>query len=97
MNNFGERLKMLRAIHDYSQDDIAKKVGVTKATISAYETGTRFPSYEVIIKLCDFLGTSTDYLLGRERNNMVDVTGLSENEVEGIVLLISSLRKNRSK
>ena len=47
--------------------------------MSAYETGNRRPSYEVLVKIANILGVSTDALLGRQSADrvVVDVTSLT--------------------
>ncbi len=47
-----------------TQADFASRLGVTGAAVSAYETGNRLPSYEVLVKIANILGVSTDALLG---------------------------------
>ena len=47
-----------------TQKELADKIGLVKGTISAYEQGKKYPSVDVLIKLCRTLHTSADYLLG---------------------------------
>jgi len=61
----GERIKELRKKSGMTQTDLAKKLGVTKGTISTWETGSRSPSFEVIDELCDMFHASMDYIMGR--------------------------------
>ena len=42
---------------------------VSQETISAYESGKAEPKMEKLIKIADFLNTTTDYLLGRTNND----------------------------
>ena len=52
---------------------------VTGAAVSAYENGNRLPSYEVLVKIANILGTTTDALLGRQGTGRVtlDITDLT--------------------
>lgn len=93
MRLIGERIRQLRTGRNMTQAILAKRLGVTKSVISAYENGIRYPSYDVLIKLADIFSVSTDYLLGRQRQNTVDVSGLTEHQIEGIVSLIDALRR----
>lgn len=63
---FAERLKDLRIKRGYSQYDLAKRLGVSKSTISMMEIGSRQPSIEMMEALCDFFNVSMDYLRGKE-------------------------------
>ena len=49
----------------YTQKQIAEMLGVSQNTYSQYEIGVLNYPVDVIIKLADFYGTTTDYLLGR--------------------------------
>ena len=62
----GKRVRELRVKKGLSQQDLGNAIGVTKVSVCGYESGTRIPNLEKLIKLADTLGTSTDYLLGRE-------------------------------
>ena len=63
-----QRLKHMRKLRKYTQEELAKKVNTTKGTISNYENGYSTPSNEMLALLADVLETSTDYLLGRSDN-----------------------------
>lgn len=65
------------------------------ATISSssYESGSRYPSYEALIKLARIFHVSTDYLLGITDKRNVDVTGLDDESVELVSQLVNKLRK----
>lgn len=65
-----------------TQTDFANRLGVTGASVSAYENGTRLPSYDVLIRIANVLGVSTDELLGRKESTKitVDITNLSPRE-----------------
>jgi transcriptional regulator with XRE-family HTH domain len=60
-----ERLKSARELRKLTQEELAKKVNVTKGTISNYENGHSTPSNEMLRLLADTLKTTTDFLLGR--------------------------------
>ncbi|MFP4041880.1 MAG: helix-turn-helix domain-containing protein [Bacteroidales bacterium] len=62
---FGKRLRKLRNEAELTQEELAKKIGVSRATVAGYETKGKEPPYSTLQKLSDVLGCSTDYLLGR--------------------------------
>ena len=66
MVDLGDRLKTLRTGKHMTQRQLAQLIGVTKSMVSAYETGIRYPSYDILIRLASVFGVSTDYLLGLE-------------------------------
>lgn len=65
MANLQIRLRELRKQSDYSQLDLATRLGVSKQTISQYERGVREPDYDNLLALCDIFNVSADYLLGK--------------------------------
>ena len=61
MNN----IKKIRIKRNITQVDLAKQINVKQETISAYESNKALPSADALIKIAEYLNTSTDYLLGR--------------------------------
>ena len=58
-------LKEQRLLNHYSQEALAKKIGVSRPAYTMYETGKRTPGPEILSRLADILHVSTDYLLDR--------------------------------
>lgn len=94
MVDFGNTLKALRLRETMTQAQLAQKLGVTKSVISAYETGLRLPSYDVLIHIAKIYNVSTDYLLGIERKQNVDLSGLTQEEVEALINLIKAMKQH---
>lgn len=76
-----------------TQAQLAQRLGLTKSVISAYETGLRLPSYDILIHIARIFHVSTDYLLGLEHKQEIDLSGLSEEETEALVQLIQAMKK----
>ena len=93
--NFGERLKLLRTGQKLTQQQLGARLGVAKSVVSYYESGDRFPSYDVLVRLARVVHTTTDYLLGLEQHKTVDVSDLNEDEIAAIVRLIDLFKNNR--
>jgi transcriptional regulator with XRE-family HTH domain len=60
---FSERLKKEREKRDWSQNELAEKIHVSRQSVSKWETGKNYPSIEVIIHLSDLFGITIDELL----------------------------------
>lgn len=75
---FKDKLVQLRKGTKLYQTDMAKKIGVARATYGAYEQGTRQPDFDTLKKIADFFGVSTDYLLGHsvEDKNISMIAGV---------------------
>lgn len=56
------KLKAARAGMDMSQDDLAKKVGVSRQTISSVEKGDYNPTINLCIAICKALNKTLDEL-----------------------------------
>ena len=61
---FQELLKELRENKKFSQDALAKKLGVSQSTLSSWELGLNFPRTDDLEKLCIELETNPNILLG---------------------------------
>lgn len=93
--NFGSRLKELRTKHGYTQQVIADRIGVTKAEVSYYERIEHAPSPDVLIKLSYIFHVSTDYLLGINRNKVIDVSGLDDEDIKAVSLIVERLKEKK--
>ena len=60
------KMKAARAGMDLSQDELAKRVGVSRQTISAIEKGDYNPSINLCIRICRVLGRTLDELFWTE-------------------------------
>ena len=60
----GERLADVRKDHGDTQEDLAKKLHVTKYTISNWEQEKCVPAHEQLVQICRLYGVSADFLLG---------------------------------
>ena len=58
------RLKELRQSHNATQKKVAVAIGLTERNYQKFEYGKIKPSYDTIIKLCEYFQVSADYLLG---------------------------------
>lgn len=94
MVDFGNTLKSLRLRNNYTQAQLAQKLGLTKSVISAYETGLRLPSYDILIGIAKIFNVSTDFLLGLERKQEIDLSGLSPEEVAALLNLIKAMKNS---
>lgn len=78
--DFGMRLKKLRESKKLSQEKLAKRVGVSKATIYRYEGNTQVPPFDVAIKIAITLGTTVDYLAGLESGTVIRIPNLTDEQ-----------------
>lgn len=65
MSAFSERLIRLRKDKGFSQNALAKEIGVSLRTYQDYEYGVREPQVAIFSRIADFYGVTLDYLAGR--------------------------------
>ena len=69
---FAVRLKELRKGKDMSQAEAARALGISQSTWALYESGNREPNFDALLKIADFFGVYTDYLLGNQKFKNID-------------------------
>lgn len=68
-NMFKDNLVSMRKIHGYSQDELADKIGVSRQTLSKYETGESLPDIEKCKRLADILEVTLDDLVNYDKTD----------------------------
>ena len=61
----GEKIIALRKRMNWSQEELAEKLDISRQSVSKWEVGATIPDLDKILKMSDIFGVSTDYLLGR--------------------------------
>jgi len=73
-----EILKSLRKSKGFTNmKDFCEAIDISINTYQNYESGKRIPTADILIKLADFYGVTTDYLLGRETGEPETIEKLS--------------------
>lgn len=87
-----EQIKNLRTAKGINQVELAKCLGVTKQSVSNWENENIMPSIDMLIKIAEYFGVTTDFLLGLSENHTLNTTGLSEVQIAHIQTLINDIR-----
>ena len=69
----GNRIKLLREEKKIRQDELAKVLSISPSAVGMYERDEREPNDEITLKLAEYFGVSTDYLLGKSDNRNSDI------------------------
>ena len=72
---FGDNLKKLRKNKNISQETLAEKVGVSRQSVSKWETGEAYPEMNNILELCKIFHCNINDLVN---DNIVDIDSLDE-------------------
>ena len=67
---FKDNLVSVRKMHGFSQDELAEKIGVSRQTLSKYETGESLPDIERCKLLAEVLDVSLDELVNYDREDV---------------------------
>ena len=97
MRDFSEIVKELRQSKGLTQTQLAERLGVKKSIISAYETDSRPPSLDMLIKYAREFHVSADYLLDMETTKKINVDNLSEAQVSILNALINEFSENNKR
>lgn len=95
--NFGTKLKALRKEQKLTQQQLAERIGVAKSVVSYYESGDRYPSYDVLVRIARIFHTTTDFLLDLSKDSVIDVTGLSAEDIAVVRTVAEALKRKTNK
>lgn len=91
MLKMGAYLKKLRNEKNLTQEELAEKFGVTRRSVSRWETGNNLPDIDVLIEMSDFYNVELKNLIQGEINNM------ENNEKETAILVDDYNKTNNNK
>lgn len=97
MRDFSEIAKELRESKHLTQTQLAERMWVKKSIISAYETDSRPPSLDMLIKYAKEFHVSTDYLLGIDTEKTLNVNGLTDTQINALHSLVNEFLKVNKK
>ena len=86
--DFGMTLKRLRKKKRLSQEQVAKRLNLTKSSISGYVNNIITPSIDTIRAFSMLYGTTSDYLLGLDKKESIEIEGLTPRQRDIIETLI---------
>ena len=95
MVEFGNRLKNLRTSKNLTQKQLSEIIGVATSAISAYESGMRYPSYQVLIRIASVFHVTTDFLLGIENHSNINSDGLTQDQINAIITIVDLFRNSK--
>lgn len=87
-----EKIKKLREARGWTQAELARRLGVTRNGVNSWEQGLSMPSPSCLVELAKVFSVSTDYLLGVESLDSVNVTGLAAQDVALLAEMADRLR-----
>lgn len=87
-----DRIKYSREKNGLTQNQLAKKMFVTRASVNAWELGISIPTTEKIAELSSVLNVSTDFILGVDNRENVCIDALTDEEKKIVYDLVNLLK-----
>ena len=83
--DLSEKLLNLRKANDLTQEQLAEKTGVSRQSVSKWESGQSVPELDKIVALCEIFNVSTDYLLKPSEIDLLSAkTQMLENQQKSL-------------
>lgn len=97
---FKERLKIERKALGWTQQKLADKINTSRSNVANWENGNNEASPELLGKLADIFGCSTDYLLGRTDKRTIyqewdEKYNIDKNELSNMEMITNNLTKEQ--
>lgn len=87
------RIKKLRVKSGMTQTQLAKLMSVTRSSVNAWEMGISVPTAAKLVELSLLFHVSTDYLLGLEQKETIDLDGLEEEQKAILYSLVAYFQR----
>lgn len=87
----GDRIKELRLSYSLNQTQLAKKLHVSKQTVSNWENENVPPSVDTLTRIAKFFCVTTDYLLENESDRKIEADGLTDVQIAHVQNIIKDI------
>ena len=91
--NIADKIKYLREKNGMTQTYLAKRLGISRSAVNAWEMSLSLPTLANIVEMREIFHVSADYLLSESEKTMVDISMLNDEEQELIFKLIECFQK----
>lgn len=83
-------LQLLRKSHNYTQEELAKELGISRQAVSKWETGATLPDVEILLKISKLYGLTINEILEPEIqveriSDFEQISEIPENELKEIL------------
>ena len=92
----GDTIRTLREQAGYSQAELSRKLSVTRSSVNAWESGLSAPTAAYIIELARLFHVSSDFILGLDTSQQINLAGLTEQEIHILYSLLDYFDKVKS-
>ncbi len=91
----GQRIKTLREQSGFTQTMLARKLGLSRSAVNAWEMGISIPSTQYLVELARLFHVSTDFILGLTEDGIeqIDIGFLDEEEKATIRSMLNHFKR----
>ena len=93
--NVADRVRYLREKNGMTQHVLAKKLGISRNSVNAWEMSLTSPSLANVVEMAKIFHVSVDYLLSAEEKLMLDITALDNEQRDIVCRLVACLSKDK--
>ena len=90
-----EKIKELREANSMTQNEVAKRLGITRSSVNAWEMGISVPSTMYMVRLAQLFSVSADYILGLDSGAVLDISGLDDESVRVLNDMVRYMRERQ--
>ena len=90
--NLCQRISELRTQFGITQSELAKRLGVTRSSVNAWELGFATPQLKHIVEMSKIFGTTVDGILNVSPKVIIDISELSEKEQQAVFNMVDCLK-----
>ena len=94
--NLCQRIGELRTQFGITQSDLAKRLGVTRSSVNAWELGFACPQLKHIVEMSKIFGTTVDGILNVSPKVIIDITDLTKDEQQAVFNIVDCLKQYHS-
>ena len=93
-----DRIRILRQRNNWSQTDLANKLGITRSSVNAWELGISVPATKTVVELAGIFHVSADYILGISTDSdTINLEGYTDREKAIIYNLLNYFLEERGR
>ncbi len=92
-----DRIKSMREKTFMTQTELAKKLGISRSSVNAWEMGISVPSTQYLVELAHLFKVTTDFLLGIDTDKYISIEGIEPDEAAVIRQLVEQFRRSRER
>lgn len=93
INNVAEKIRYFRDKLGLTQTDLAKRLGISRSAVNAWEMALSSPSLANIVEMARIFHVTVDSLLNSTERQLVDISHLSNEEQELVLRLVDCFEK----